>query len=88
MSKKKKRNKKIVKVKVDYEKKDLNYFIEHFHEVCEHPKCQQKLVVHGYRSRSKNKREILYAHCENKGVDTGFHCPREMMEIAFIEKFI
>jgi hypothetical protein len=71
MSKKHKKNKKQPFIK------DLEYFIVHFNEHCE--RCGQKLDVHGYRSRSKQKREAVYASCQNKG-----KCARSGLEICFV----
>lgn len=65
------------------ENRDLFWYMEHFDEYCDNPKCNSKLVVHIHRPKSKTKKEAVYAHCENKGV-----CPRAMLEICFIEKFI
>ena len=57
--------------------KDLEYFIVHFSEHCEC--CKEKLSVHGYRSKSKQKREAVYASCQNKG-----KCRRAGLEICFV----
>ena len=79
MCKKKKKKRDIV----PREKKDLEYYMEHFKETCDHKNCGLPLVAHAFRPKSQSKQMALYAHCENKG-----NCPRAMMEICFIEKFI
>jgi len=29
--------------------------------------CQKKLLIHAYRSKRSGKKEVVYAHCTNKG---------------------
>lgn len=80
MGKKKRKNNTVL---VPKEQRDLSYYMENFKETCDHKSCGQPLVVHAYRPKTKMRREVVYAHCENKG-----KCPKSMMEIAFIEHYL
>ena len=80
MKNKKKKNNTVL---VPKEQRDLGYYMANFKETCDHKSCGQPLVVHAYRPKSNHRREIVYAHCENRG-----KCPRAMLEIAFIEYYL
>lgn len=64
-----------------FQRRTLESAIEKFHETCD--RCHEALIVHGYRQKSHQSKEMIYAACHNKaGV-----CPKAGYEICFIEKF-
>lgn len=56
--------------------KTLEEAMIRFRETCE--ACDSKLVVHAFRKKSSQKKQIIYCHCENKT------CRKYNQEIAFI----
>lgn len=81
---KKKKQRKVVAIStLPRDNRDLEYYMANFTETCDHKTCGLPLVVHAFRPKSHAKSMAVYAHCNNKGA-----CPRAMMEICFIEKFV
>lgn len=74
------RKKKRQKPVVLFKKRSLDEVMANFKVTCS--RCNEPLIIHGYRQKSHNSKEMIYAHCENKGV-----CPRNNMEVCFIERF-
>ena len=87
----KKRRKVLKAPKATPPKRSLESCIEKFDIECD--RCHSPLVVHGYRAKSYNSREKIYAHCENNGENApgvgigNSRCPKYNAEICFIEKF-
>jgi hypothetical protein len=67
--------------KVTPPKRCLESCMEKFNVECD--RCHEPLIVHGYRQKSHNFKEKIYAACHNKA---GL-CPKAGFEICFIEKF-
>lgn len=71
-------------------RKDLDYYVANLNETCE--RCGQPLVVHGFRRKTQQKRQAVYAHCENNGenqagVGVGkSRCVRYNVEIVLMQQ--
>lgn len=61
-------------------RKDLDWFVANLNEVCE--KCGQPLVVHGFRRKTQQKRQAVYAACWTSEP----LCPKRGMEICFVQQ--
>jgi hypothetical protein len=54
----------------------LEHYMAMFVEHCE--RCQQKLAVHAFRQKTREKRQAVYAHCETRD------CAKRNQEICFL----
>lgn len=70
-----------------FKKRSFDEVIANFKVACSNPKCQAPLVIHGWRQKSHNQKEMIYAHCENSGNADTMRCSKYMQEICFIERF-
>jgi hypothetical protein len=84
------RKKKRVQNTLSQVRKDLDYYVANLKEVCE--RCGQPLVVHGFRRKTLQRRQAVYAHCINNGenpagdgVGRG-RCPKYNQEICFFQQ--
>lgn len=60
-------------------RKDLDYYVANLNETCD--RCGQPLTVHGFRRKTHQKRQAVYAACHNKELP----CPRAGLEICFMQ---
>jgi len=81
------RKKKRQKPVVLFKKRSFDDVIANFKVTCSNPRCNEPLVIHAYRQKSHNSKEMIYAHCENAGSEEKTRCFRFNQEICFIERF-
>jgi N-formylglutamate amidohydrolase len=74
------RKKKKHVVNLQQVRKDLDWYVANFKEVCE--KCGQPLVVHGFRRKTHAKRQAVYAACWTSEP----LCPKRGREICFMQQ--
>lgn len=69
---------------------DLDYYVANLNETCE--RCGQPLIVHGFRRKTHQKRQAVYAHCSNNGENVAgegigkSRCSKYNQEICFVQQ--